>query len=176
MTPPINIDGSSVADITIDGTSVSEVTVDGSTVFSEIPNSVTTRPSDDSTGTGTSQDGGVQITLSSDWPSIGAQISDNTLGATRAYLIDSSGNQIKSVDISGLSAGDSFSFDNVNLTAGNTFVIYINAEGSGYDIGFANTTSYTFGGADLDITAGYSNGVNTSHQPRGVNNIGNTGL
>jgi hypothetical protein len=34
MTPPINIDGSRVSDITIDGTSVSEVTVDGNVVFS----------------------------------------------------------------------------------------------------------------------------------------------
>lgn len=33
MSPPINIDGSSVSDITIDGTSVSEVTVGGDTVF-----------------------------------------------------------------------------------------------------------------------------------------------
>jgi hypothetical protein len=33
MTPPINIDGSTVNAITIDGDSVSEVTVDGSTVF-----------------------------------------------------------------------------------------------------------------------------------------------
>jgi len=33
MTPPINIDGSTVGAITIDGTDVSEVTVDGSTVF-----------------------------------------------------------------------------------------------------------------------------------------------
>jgi len=33
MSPPINIDGSSVTDITIDGTTVSEVTVDGQTVF-----------------------------------------------------------------------------------------------------------------------------------------------
>jgi len=39
MTPPINIDGSTVDAITIDGTSVSEVTVDGSTVFRPIPDS-----------------------------------------------------------------------------------------------------------------------------------------
>lgn len=40
MTPPINIDGSSVSDITIDGTSVSEVTVGGETVFGNaIPDS-----------------------------------------------------------------------------------------------------------------------------------------
>jgi len=40
MTPPINIDGSTVNAITIDGTSVKEVTVDGSTVFGSIPDSV----------------------------------------------------------------------------------------------------------------------------------------
>jgi len=40
MTPPINIDGSTVGAITIDGTDVSEVTVDGSTVFSAIPDGV----------------------------------------------------------------------------------------------------------------------------------------
>jgi len=34
MSPPINIDGSSVSSVTIDGTSVSEVTVDGEAVFS----------------------------------------------------------------------------------------------------------------------------------------------
>jgi hypothetical protein len=33
MTPPINIDGSTVDAVTIDGSSVSEVTVDGDTVF-----------------------------------------------------------------------------------------------------------------------------------------------
>jgi len=39
MSPPINIDGSSVSSVTIDGTSVSEVTVDGEAVFSAIPDS-----------------------------------------------------------------------------------------------------------------------------------------
>jgi hypothetical protein len=41
MTPPINIDGTQVQDITIDGQSVSEVTMDGDQVFgSTIPDSV----------------------------------------------------------------------------------------------------------------------------------------
>jgi len=40
MSPPINIDGSTVDAITIDGDSVSEVTVDGSAVFNAIPDSV----------------------------------------------------------------------------------------------------------------------------------------
>jgi hypothetical protein len=39
MTPPINIDGTTVDAITIDGTDVREVTVDGSTVFGGIPDS-----------------------------------------------------------------------------------------------------------------------------------------
>jgi len=37
MSPPINIDGSTVDAITIDGSSVNEVTVDGEAVFSAIP-------------------------------------------------------------------------------------------------------------------------------------------
>jgi hypothetical protein len=40
MSPPINIDGSTVDAITIDGTDVSEVTVDGSAVFAATPDSV----------------------------------------------------------------------------------------------------------------------------------------
>jgi hypothetical protein len=41
MTPPINIDGSQVQDITIDGQSVTEVTMDGTQVFDAIPDSET---------------------------------------------------------------------------------------------------------------------------------------
>jgi hypothetical protein len=65
MTPPINIDGSTVTGITIDGTSVSEVTVDGSTVFSAIPDSVVNRwPLDEGSGT-TARDsvGGSDVSL-----------------------------------------------------------------------------------------------------------------
>jgi hypothetical protein len=40
MTPPINIDGSQVSEVTIDGQPVSQVTIDGQDVLSAIPDSV----------------------------------------------------------------------------------------------------------------------------------------
>jgi len=57
MSPPINIDGSTVDAITIDGSSVNEVTVDGSAVFAATPNSAILRyPLDDDSDTSTATD------------------------------------------------------------------------------------------------------------------------
>lgn len=145
-------------------------------VESAIPDSVTSRPADDSTVTDNIQSGGVEIELSLDRSSIGAVISSQTVGATRAYLVDSGDSVIQSTNISGLSAGDAFTFDDVGLASGNTYAIYLNAEGGNYDVGFVDEVNYPYTGDDLDIIGGYVNGYDQDQQPRCVNDIGNSGL
>jgi len=180
MSPPVNIDGTDITGATIDGQEVQEITVDGQVVFTavpDIPDSIVSRTDDDSTVTGTTQEFGLEISLKTDYPSIGARISTNTSGATRAYLVDSNNSEIQTVDISSLSSNDAFTFDNVNLTSGNNFGIYLDAEGSTYDFGFADESNYPYTGTDIDIVGAYGKGdFSGGQQPRAVNDIGNVGF
>jgi len=150
--------------------------VDGSEV-SAIPDSVVSREEDDGDGT-TSNQLGLEVELKSDWPSIGAEISNLTSGATRAYLQDDSGSDIDSIDISDKSSGDSFTFDDVNLPSGERYRIVLDAEGSDYTRGFASDgDNYPYTTEDIDITGVVLDGdISTSDQARGVNHIGNVGF
>ena len=176
MSPPINIGGDTVEAATIGGTDVSEVTVDGSRVFSAIPDSVVLRPDDNLVGGSDTAERGMEINLKTEWPSIGARISNQTSGVTRAYLRDSGFNLIFDVDVSGLTAGDAFSFDGVGLSTG-TYYITLDAEGASYDYGYnGDAESFPYTTTDVDLTARVI-GTNTdqfaSHM---VNDVGNVGF
>ena len=142
-----------------------------------IPDSVVSREDDDGDGT-TSNQLGLEIELKSDWLSIGAEISNLTSGATRAYLQDDSGSDIDIIDISDKSSGDAFTFDDVELDSGEIYRIVLDAEGSDYTRGFAGDgTNYPYTTDDIDITGVVLDGdISTSDEARAVNNIGNVGF
>ena len=136
------------------------------------PDSVTSRPEDNNTTTGDFQ-AGFEISLTSDWPSIAARISQNTSGQTTAYLREDDDTLIDSQDISALSAGDTFSFDGVNLSSGQNYFITIDAGGSDYTLGINNDVEYPFEGDDLDIVARYFDGDTDTTNVINLNDIGN---
>jgi len=158
MSPPINIDGSQVSGITIDGTSVSEVTVDGDVVFSAIPDSVVVRdPDDRSSSSSTSY--GIRIETDVEWPKIGAELSGNVSGPTRAYIHRvSDGLLMGDTDISGLGAGDTFAINLDNPlqphdgTDATRYNCVIDAEGSSYTYGADDNPSFPYTSSDGDLT------------------------
>jgi len=173
---------------TVDGISEPYISGDDSVVFvsdgnkwysvdrnqiSAIPDSVVSRPTDGSTFSSSEEDG-LEFEAKADWPSIGVTISANSSGFTRAYLRDSSNNLIQDVDISSLSAGDTFTFDDVNIQDGDIFRITIDAEGSSYTVGFVDESNYPYTSTDLDIIANQDG--QTEQQPRCINDIGNVGF
>jgi len=181
MSPPIREgSGDSIGSIRLgDGSEISEVrTGAGDVLFSAIPDSVVSRPSDGSSSTGRNDVQGMEIELKSDWPSIGARISNNSSGASTARLYDSSTrNQVDSVDISGLSSGDAFTFDDVSLNSGERYIIFL--DGSNWTLGFASSTNYPFTSNDVDITGNVSGSTGSSVDQtsvQAINDIGNTGF
>ena len=146
-------------------------------VGSDIPDSVVSRPEDDDSGTSTGETGLV-IETKSEWPSIGARISNNTTGATTAYLRANDSTLIDSVDISGLSSGDAFTFDGVGLDADTTFRITLDADGAEYTHGVkAGETDYPYTSPDVDITGRILDGGEPDEfAVVAVNDIGNTGF
>ena len=143
-----------------------------------IPDSVVSRPGDNEI-TDDSEEQGLEIELKSDWPSIGAEISSNTSGVTRAYLRQTDETLIEDVDISSLSAGDAFIFEDVDLKSGDKYIITVDAEGSSFTNGFTDPFEYPYTSDDVDITARYR-GQNDppiiDGQPAAINNIGNVGF
>ena len=143
-----------------------------------IPDSVVSRP-DDNTSTSTSGKLGFEIDTNSEWPSIGCRISANSSGFQTAYLRDSGGSNIDTVDISSLSAGDTFTFDNVDLAVNTTYQIVVDAGGGSWTAGFNDQTNenYPLTTTDIDITGGFFEGsVGTGYDGGAVNDIGNTGF
>ena len=139
---PVEIDGNPITGATIDGTDVQEITVDGDVVFTalNIPDSVVTRQQDDATSPESSPFGMVVKPLE-DWDDIGARLSNNTSGVTKAYIYDfSDGTLIADVDISSLSGGDAFTFG-ASIEANEQYSFVADAEGSSYTNGrFDGTT------------------------------------
>ena len=146
----------------------------------EIPDSVVSRPDDDSTAPGRDDVQGMEIELKSDWPSIGGRISNNSSGADTARLYDSdTRSQIDSVDISGLSSGDAFTFDDVNLESGKKYIIFL--DGANWTLGFRdNESNYPYTSDDVDITGNVSESTNasvyTDDVVQAIDDIGNTGF
>lgn len=144
--------------------------------FSAIPNSVASRPADEDWADQAGRDG-LRIKTKAKWSSIGAEISAKTEGPTEAILTRvSDGTDIQTVDVSNLTAGDAFTFDNVDLPADTEFDIELqdNTESySEFKNGYTSTTAYPYTSDDVDIISRSdgSTGVIPS-----INNIGDTGF
>lgn len=149
---------------------------------SAIPDSVVSRPTDDGSTSGEADKWALIVETKSEWPSLGARISQNTSGATRGYLhyYDDVNNQfgslIQDVDISSLSSGDVFTFDNVNLQANDKFIISLDAEGGNYTAGYnTGSVNFPYTTADIDIIKRYDGRNDTfdTNATQIVNDIGN---
>ena len=150
-----------------------------STGVSAIPDSVTSRPADDDSAS-VSRSLGLAITPNNDFDAVGFRISANTVDATRARLYDySQSAYVATKDISGLSAGDTETF-NYGFVSGQDYGIELDNDGSTWTVGFASgdeSTEYPFTGEDIDIIARSDEGVqDSSSDPVAVNDIGNTGF
>ena len=143
----------------------------------DLPDEVVSRP-DDGDVSNNDQTQGLKIELKSNWQSIGARISNNTQGATRAYLWDSNQSTIDSLDISALSSGDAFAFEDVNLASGEQYYIVLDAEGEDHDTGFFSASDpYPYVGDSLNIIARWTDqSGDDNNDPIAVNDIGKTGL
>jgi len=174
--PPIRLgDGTTVAP-----KGFSEVRKGDGTILSSgnaIPDSVVSRPTDNNTASVSSKQG-LEIEVKSDWPSIGARLSANVADLTSAYLADSTDTVIQTVDITGLVAGDTFNFNDVNLVSGNKYLIYVDAGGASFTYGSYSGSSYPYTSTDVDITGIYNAGTvqSGSSDARMLNDIGNVGF
>ena len=153
--------------------------MDGAEIIA-IPDSVVSRPDDDNTSTAPNKFGLV-VQMQVDASAIGSEISNLTEDVTRGYLYeidgDSLGDLIQDVDVSDKSAGDAFTFDDVNLTDGEEYGIVLDAEGDEWTIGnFDGGHEYPYTSDDLDIVARIGAGGVDDGRPNGVNNIGNVGF
>jgi hypothetical protein len=128
-------------------------------VVAYIPDSVVSRPSDNtSSGSSNTTTYGAQITTDVEWPDIGGKISANTSGMTKAYVYRvSDGSLLGSTDISGLSAGDTFTVTGVNLqphdgTDTTTYNFVMDGGGSGWTHGYYDSPSFPYVSSDGDLS------------------------
>jgi hypothetical protein len=140
-----------------------------------IPDSVVSRADDDDTF-GMTNSEGLVISPNSSFSKIAARISTNTSGATRARLYDyDSSSYVVTIDISSLSAGDTFTFES-DFDDGSEYGIELDANGSSWTYGWRNaspSTDYPVTGDDIDITGNSQDGVKKSGAYRAINDIGN---
>ena len=149
--------------------------VDGAEI-SAIPDISVERDADDGT---TTDDGknGVAFETTVEWPSFDGRISQNTGGVTRAYLINKdSSDIIADIDISNLSAGDAFRFEDVDLDPEPEYTMELDAEGETYDQGFASDGGglpVSSDGDELTMTGGAGGGGGDRNDPSCISEIGN---
>ena len=143
-----------------------------------IRDSVVSRPNDgNTTGFDSTDEAGVIISSSDTLESIGCRLSANVSNQETADIIRFSDSTVlDSVDISGLSAGDVFTFDQVNLSADTEYAIAVSASSS-WTSGFITLIGeypYTSDDGVLSITNGYFNdgSTNASHNIVEVGNLG----
>ena len=148
---------------------------------SVIPDSVTSRDSDDKTSSFT-RSSGLAFSVNESYNAIGARISTNTSGVSRARLFDFSQSQyIASIDISAKSAGDAIAFNNISINSSAEYAIELDDNGNSYTVGYyaAGSGYYPITGSDIDIIARSDDGVqdNTPSDgggdPAAINDIGN---
>jgi len=149
-----------------------------------IPDSVVDRPSDDNANTDKSVRFGVRIETSVEWPEIGAEISTNTVGVTRAEIYRvSDGTLMGSTTFASSSGGDTFTInlDN-NLVSGETYNFVVDNQGSNYDRGFNgvsnNSNSFPFTSSDgnLEIVSGAMNQTGDDVSANCLLKVGNVGF
>ena len=138
-----------------------------------IPDSVVSRDRDDSSfDRDAGEVRGQRVDLKTSWRSIGAKISDNTSGVTQAELLDDDDNVINTVNISDLSAGDAFTFDNVELSEG-VYEIIVGNPDSSWTNGGTQDVDYPYTTKDIDII---STADGRTDFATAVNDIGNVGF
>ena len=152
--------------------------VDGERIAA-IPDTVASRPNDDDSTSPFGEDGLV-LDLKTNWPSIGARISNNSSGDFIARLYKKDGGsdddindwtQVMSIDISDKSSGDAFAFNDVNLQDGDTVAIVLD-EGDVH--GFANDSDqYPYSSDDIDITARVLGGDIQIDNAIAIDDVGN---
>jgi len=166
-----------VAEAVTDDTSDSiTVTVEEA---SAIPDSVVTRPDDDRTFTNTKAFG-VRISVSQEWPDIGAEISQNPSGFTRAYVYDvSDGTLMGDVDISALTAGNTFTVGlDSPLQSGNSYNFVVDAEGGSFTQGSKRNANFPFTGGEgnLEIVNGAKGATGPSGDAVNLLRVGDVGF
>jgi len=172
MSPPIYTpDGSEVSEIVLpDGSTASEVIgPDGNVVFEagpDIPDSVVSRSDDDDTVDLTDKFG-LRFNSTVEWPSIGGEISSNTANISTVYVYRvSDGILMGSADVSGITSGETFTVDNIDLSADTDYAIVADNNGSTHSMGHKNSASYPFTSTDGQLSlingARGSDGTQTS--------------
>ena len=154
-------------------------TGDGRILFDgvAIPDTVVSRPEDD-VSSDSDVIAGLGIKTKTYWQSIAARISQNVVGATRAYLEevveDGDNINIDDIDISSLSGGDIFKFEDVELEEDTEYRMFLDAEGSEYTRGFFDDSpDYPIETEDIDITGRIVDGPIEDGVPYNINDIGN---
>ena len=144
--------------------------------YPALPDTVVSR-GDDTLDVDDTESYGLVIKPKTDkWTSIGARISNLSEGATRARLYDFDGEDdyIATKDISNLSSGDPFAFEDVDLVDGQEYAIEIDNNGSEWTRGFnADFGDYPVTSDDLDITGRSNDASKNDSDPVAVNDVGN---
>jgi len=114
---------------------------------------------DDNDSTSATRRRGIQINPNTNIEGIQLTLSQNTSGATTAYLVnDSNGIDLQQISISGKSPGDTVEFRET-LSSGTAYRAVADDGGNNYTAGFFDTGSLTtFFSSDIDITAGMDGG------------------
>ena len=154
-------------------------------ILVDIPDAVAVRPDDDD-AEDRDDAFGLRITTEVEWDDrIGAEISSNTSGATRAIIYRVSDSTIMGqTDISDLASGDTFTleldnplepFDDSDATR---YQFVVDANGSTYTRGFATEPNFPFTSddGDLSIVGGaFESDIGDAHA-NCLKRVGNVGL
>lgn len=124
-----------------------------------IPKTSVSRPADDLDAERTVTCG-LKFATSQSWTKIQGRYSNGTANATKAYLTDTNQTVIETVDVSGLTSGDVFTFSQANLSKNTSYYMYMDAEGSSFSGGFYSEPRFPYTSSDgnLEITAGLLDG------------------
>ena len=130
-----------------------------------IPDTRVSRPEDEDNLTDFDNQFGIEVSVSQDWPDFDGRISANVSGFSTAYIFEQDETQIASVDISGLSNGDVFTFEGVDLKNGNNYLLAIDNDGANYDPGFYDPDEgelpFVSDDGNLEIVGGVNIGGST---------------
>ena len=156
-------------------------TGDGRILFDgpAIPDSVVSREADNRQTTD-DRKFGLRIETTSEWPRIGAELSENVGSMTRAYIFRvSDGLLMGDADISGLDNGDTFTIDLDNsLVSDETYNFVVDAEGADYSRGFDDGPTFPYDSDDgeLAITAGAIGENDGDDSANCLSQVGNVGF
>jgi len=155
MSPPIRDgSGNDIGAIRLgDGSEISEVrTGAGDVLFSAVPNTQITRPTDNDSNSVSSKSGLV-INPNVSLNGIKAELSSDLSGVTTAYVEEvATGTTLGTTSISSLSSGDTFRVDGITMDSGTDYMLLVDAGGSSYTQGIHNSSSYPLTGPAFDVT------------------------